>query len=72
MKRRLCALRRSGQELVIGLHVGSREVLIGVVGSKRRGSEKAPGEPHACDQHAPINFRGEIVGLDAGRLERVA
>ena len=50
---------------------GPGKVLVVVVGLERFRLEQPPGEPHAGQQHAPVQFQRQVVGLDDGRLERI-
>ena len=71
MERGGAALLGGAQQLVVGLDVRAREVLVVVVGLERLRREQPAGEPHAGQQHAPVAFHGQVVGLDDGRLERI-
>ena len=65
------ALLGGAQQLVVGLDARARKVLVIVVGLERFRLEQPPGEPHAGQQHAPVRFQRQVVGLDDGRLERI-
>ena len=65
------ALLGGAQQLVVGLHARTWKVLVVVIGLERLRLEQPPGEPHGGQQHAPVRFQRQVVGLDDRCLERI-
>jgi hypothetical protein len=56
MERGGAALGGGGQKFVVALHVGSGEILVGVIGRERRGCEQPARQLHAGDDDAAVEL----------------
>ena len=57
------------QQFLVGLVPVARDLFLGHEGGQSRGRHHLPPQADAVDQHPPIAFVRQVVGLDARRIE---